>query len=104
MAKSDRWTNAGDQMPYIDRDRDRDTSNKNAQRKAGWYSDEAYMTEVGKEGIKRQQEKMRQDADDQEYPRKRIAGKIRTGAGASGRTGKYVGGKKKTTKKRVAGK
>jgi hypothetical protein len=38
------------------------------------------------------------------HVRKRVAGKINTGAGASGRTGKYVGGKKKTTRKRVAGK
>ena len=38
------------------------------------------------------------------HARKRVAGKIRTGAGASGRTGKYVGGKKKPTRKRVAGK
>ena len=36
--------------------------------------------------------------------RKMVTGKIKTGAGASGRTGKYVGGKKKTTKKRVGGK
>ena len=38
------------------------------------------------------------------HARKRVAGKIKTGAGASGRTGKYVGGKKRTVKKRVAGK
>lgn len=38
------------------------------------------------------------------HARKRVAGKIKTGYGASGRTGKYVGGKKRTVKKRVAGK
>ena len=36
--------------------------------------------------------------------RKIAGGKIKTGSGASGRTGKYVGGKKRTAKKRVAGK
>ena len=63
MPQSDRWAGAGAQMPYIDRDRARDTSNKSAQRSAGWYSNDAYMSEVGKEGIKRQQERMRDAAD-----------------------------------------
>jgi len=96
MAKSDRWVNAGDQMPYIDRDRDRDKSNKNAQRKAGWYSDDAYRKELDKETIKRQQEKMRDAAEDG-YQKKRVASSKKS-AGAAKPTAK------KTTRKRVAGK
>ena len=38
------------------------------------------------------------------HTKKRVSGKIRTGAGASGRTGNYVGTKNRTVKKRVAGK
>ena len=38
------------------------------------------------------------------HTKKHVVGKIRTGAGASGRTGKYVGTKNRTVKKRMAGK
>lgn len=51
----------------------RDISNRNAQRTAGWYSDDAYMSEVGKEGTKRQQDGMRvaADAEDARIQRRR---------------------------------
>jgi hypothetical protein len=46
----------------------------------------------------------KEDYSEKGSSKKRVAGKIRTGAGASGRTGKYVGGKNRPVKKRVAGK
>jgi len=48
------------------RDYNRTVSNDAAQRSAGWYSRDAYMSEVGKEGVKRQQEAMRDQADDED--------------------------------------
>jgi hypothetical protein len=108
MAKSDRWGNAGDLLSTFDRDRARDKSAENARvsevlhrRAVGGVPDDAYyMKEVGKEGIKRQQENMKAEADDYQtgYEKKRVAGKSK----AAGTAKKSAS--KKTTRKRVAGK
>jgi hypothetical protein len=112
MAKSDRWVNAGDLLSTFDRDRARDKSAENARvsevlhrRAVGGVPDDAYyMKEVGKEGIKRQQENMKAEADDYQtgYEKKRVAGKKTGGVHKQGMS--TVGGKKRTVKKRVAGK
>jgi hypothetical protein len=85
------------------RDDDRKTSNEKAQRTAGWYSDDAYMSELGKEGIKRTQEHMKDDADwedvKQQNLKLRSSGKrgtaMKNGSSESGRTAKYTGKRKK---------
>jgi hypothetical protein len=69
---------------------------------AGAYRDwnPTYMKHVGEEGIKRQQEKMRQKADDveEDYQKKRVASPTKTASMAK------KPATKKSARKRVAGK
>lgn len=60
------------------REEQRENSDK-AQRSAGWYSDDAYMREVSKEGIKSQQRKMAEEAGDyqltKDFAKRRLGSK-----------------------------
>lgn len=108
MAKRKRVDNSERDVAEVKttrRNQDRNKSNENAQKKAGWYSDESYMSEVGKEGLKRQQERAAKIADDEDVKnywskenKKRVVGSSKTAS-----VGKKPQGKK-TARKRVAGK
>ena len=81
MAQSDSRGGSNDPvLKVMRRDNARDTSRANADRSSGQYNsastswgDKAFMRDLGREGIQRQQEGMREAADNEDYRRTHAA-------------------------------